>query len=172
MFFGFGKRMSSCDQDHITPAAKLTNSRTYCWQCSVVKPLATLLVVLWKKIVGDLTASLPVDLPERRAFILSIGCRGRSNIVNQDSPSMLCKWPVFQEKTRFFAENAEGFPPEKETSFAELLRCRACWLGSMVAIRTQPQDVGRCRMLMPRRGGVRELRWVELPPLSNSADLR
>ena len=83
---------------------------------------------------------------------------------------MLDKWPVFQEKTAFFAENVEGFPPEKETSLAELLRCRACWLGSMVAIRTQPLDVGRCRMLMPFDGAARDQYRQSLgPPLGRFA---
>lgn len=70
---------------------------------------------------------------------------------------MLSKWLVLPQKTPVFAENVEGFLQEKETSFAELLRCRACWLRSMVAFRTQPQDVVRCRMLMPLRPSVRNL---------------
>ena len=95
-----------------------------------------------------------LEWPQQKVVILSIGCRGRSNIVNHDSPSMLDKWPVFPEKTRFLTEKVEGLLPEKEPSFAELLRCRTCWLRSMVAIRTQSLDVVPFRMLRPLRRGV------------------
>jgi hypothetical protein len=54
---------------------------------------------------------------------------------------MLGKWPVFAGKTRIFAENIERFTLEKETSFTELILCRACWRSSMVAIFSQALDV-------------------------------
>ena len=54
---------------------------------------------------------------------------------------MLDKCSVFPEKTPFLTEKVEGFLLEKETSFAELLRCPACWLRSMVVILTLALDV-------------------------------